>query len=370
MIIEPSYEATVAVINELLARWRSTPMRYPFNRPDAIIPQKIIPGWLRENKQIFANWYVAVCLHMKGRITSLDAFRGHIRVAKKYPEFYIPHRVRWHSDDTLIKILTECRLTSDHRNVIRDWRMNTMHLDTYYHGNAINLLKGLTSWEEAIRRIKNKRTKKERKEAGYAGEGLNGFQEKMVSMLLYFFDWEGWLDPRFPYPSPSDIQNIRAAIAGGALRIIDPDSTRRHDFFTAPWREMVLRYIRERNENPIDVADVLWLFGNLMCGNSPLTETRIDEGINGSGLFDEENLPHHLGVEKFLHPAYRRRLEETCLVCPFRKFCHLVIPAQPYYKKGIVDLRRRIKMEEHIDISQLSEPVYFDKASNLEFKFS
>jgi hypothetical protein len=124
------------------------------------------------------------------------------------------------------------------------------------------------------------------------------------------------------------------------------------------------------NEDPVDVSDALWLFGNLMCGNSPLTETRMDEGINGSGLFDEGSLPHDLGVEKFLHPTYRRRLEETCLICPFRQTCKLVIPAQPYYAKGIVDLRQRIKMEEHIDTLQLSEPVYFDQASNLEFKFN
>lgn len=360
MQIITSYEAVCLVIDELLARWRATPKRFPFNHPEAVIPQTIIPDWLRNNKEIFPNWYLWVDLHMKGRITSLDAFRGHIRIAERHPWFYLPHYMRWEAPARLIEVLEECQMTSDKINVVRDLRINAMHLETYYDGNAINLFKGATSWEEAVRRVKNKRTRRERRAAGHAGEGFYGHQEKMVSMQLYLQDWEGWLRPRFPYPAPSDIHNIRIALAARGIVVTGLNETviRDHETITAPWREVVLRYIKDTKEDPIAVSDVLWLFSKLLCGNSPLTHTSKQERQRDSGMFDASALPHVKDIEQYTHPGYRRALEETCLVCPLLGTCDYAIPARPYYDRGLIELRPRPRVEDVINRRHLREPRY------------
>ena len=360
MEVISSYERVEWLIDMLLARWRSSPKGYPFNRPDAIIPQTIIPDELRRDKKTLANWYLVVDEHMKGRVNSMEAFRGGIRIWQRYPWFYDPKVILWEKPSRMIEILEEC-LPTDKVNVVRDLRINFQHLLTYYDGSALNLIKGLTSYEEALRRILNKRTRGQRKEAGHGGEGLYGHRHKMVSMLLYFYDWEGWLKPRFVYPSPADIHNFRDAIAGKGLEVIGIGKDliiRDYEKISAPWRAMVMQYIKARKEDPVDVADVLWLFSNLMCGNSPLTETSKKERGNGSGMFDQEELPHLNGVQQFLHPKYRRDLEATCLVCPLLDTCDFAIPARPYYDDGKLVLRPRPRIEDHIDRAHLKEPTY------------
>jgi hypothetical protein len=252
------------------------------------------------------------------------------------------------------------------------------HLYTYYDSNARNLFKGVTDWVEAVRRARNKRGTKEIREAGYAGQGLYGHQEKMVSMQLYFQDWEGWLKKRFPYPAPSDLHNKRVAVAGKGLVVqgLAGDNSGEYggvviddEMVAKPWRDSVLRYIIEFKEDPIDVADVLWLFSNLMCGNSPLTATSKNPKTNGSGMFDVEDLPHADGVQKFLHPKFRKDLEATCLICPFLQTCNFAIPARPYYDKGWLVFRPRPKVEDHIDRTHLKEPVFTTPTVSTQHSF-
>ncbi len=351
----------------LLPRWRSTPKGYPFNRPNAIIPQTLIPDWLRRDKKLLSNWYLGVNEHMKGRVDSIDAFRGHLRIVQKYPWFYNAREIMCRKHSEIIEALEDC-ISTDKVNVARDIKINALHLNTYWDGWASNLLSGISNYEEALRRILNKRTKKERRAAGWAGEGLYGHQEKMVSMLLYFWDWEELLSLRFPYPSPSDIQNIRVGIAAKALVLAGLDNNRGRfgEALTASWRELVMKYIVERKADPREVSDVLWLFGKHMCGNSPLTETPQKNKSNGSGMFEADGLPRVYGALQFLHPKYRKDLERTCLICPFKKTCDVAIPARPYYDKGIIELRDRPKVEDHVDLSLIREPKYSTLEPNLE----
>ena len=354
----------------LLPRWRSTPKGYPFNHPNAVIPQTLIPDELRRDKNVLSNWYLYVDEHMKGRVESMEAFRGHLRIFKKYPWFYHPRELIYRKHSEIIEVLEDC-IPTDKVNVARDLKINALQLHTYYDGLASNILKGVTNYDEATRRLLNKRTKSERLAAGFAGEGFYGHQEKMVSMFVYWWDWEDLLNPRFPYPSPSDIQNIRCGI--GAQVLVTKGylgtSNRNRGVLAAAWRKLVMRYVVEHKAGPREVSDVFWLFGNRMCGNSPLTQTPKDEGVNGSGMFDMEDLPHVDGVRKFLHPRYCGALERTCLICPLLKTCNHVIPARLYYSKGKIELRPRPKVEDRLDLSHLREPEYWAEEPNLAFPF-
>ncbi len=347
------------LIDELLARWQATPKRYPFNRPDSIIPQTIIPDGLRQDKRILSNWYIAVDGNMKGRVASLEAFRGHIRIWEKYPWFYDPKFLLWEKPGRIEDIYQEF-LPIDKKINTRALFINYRHLMQYYDSSGINLIKGVKNWDEAVRRILNKRTKKALDGAGYAGQGLFGHQHKMVSMLVYFYDWEKLLKPRFPYPSPADIHNFRVGLTSGGIVVTGAKNgtIRDYEAISAPWRAIVMQYIIECKKDPIDVADVLWLFSNLMCGNSPMTHTPRDPEPATSGMFSQEDLQHHNGVKQFLHGKYRKDLQETCLICPLLDGCGYAIPAQPYYSVGSIVLRPRPRIEDHIDRTHMQEPVY------------
>jgi hypothetical protein len=251
-------------------------------------------------------------------------------------------------------------LPIDKETNVRGLLTNYRLLDVHYNGKALDLIKGMNSYEEAVRRLRNKKTKQERVAAGIAGEGMFGFQHKMVSMLVYFYDWEGWFKKRFIYPSPADIHNFRIGLTSKSLVVEEAvnDTIKDYEGISAPWRKAVVEYLVERGEDPLDVSDVLWLFSNVMCGNSPMTHTPREEQEAGNGMFEEKELPHFDGEIQFLHPSYRRDLEQTCLNCFLLDRCDYAVPARPYYNKGMIVLRRRPKIEMHVDMSKLKEPEY------------
>lgn len=358
MHVSTSEESLFWLIDELLVRWRASPKLYPFNRPDAIIPRNIIPEELRKDKEMLAVWYIAVCNHMKGRVTSLDAFRGNIKIWEKYPWFFIPRQALWESDKRLLDIYDEF-LPIDKKVNVRALKLNYQFLETYYEGKALNLIKGMASYEEAERRIRNKRTKREKDIAGVAGEGLFGFQHKMVSMLVYFYDWERLFKKRFPYPSPADFHNFRIGLASKSLVVTGAkdDTVRDQEKISAPWRAMVFKYIVTRKVDPIDVADVLWLYSSVMCGNSPLTSTRKAE-LNGNGMFEQDHLPHHDDDRRFLRPNYWPALAESCLRCLLLDRCNYAVPSAPYYSAGKIVLRPRLKVEQLLNPKHLGKVSY------------
>jgi hypothetical protein len=207
-------------------------------------------------------------------------------------------------------------------------------------GKTSNIFKGVSSYEEALRRIRNKTrdSKKIREEAdAITGNGLGfmGFQPKMVSMLVYFIDWENLLKEQFIYPTPADFHNFRFGLA---LRIIvlnpQPVNIRSTELISKPWRDLTIRYLEARKGQvtPVELADAIWLFSLESCGNSPLTDYHEREDKNGHGMFDEDHLPHSTKPD-FMAPRFRERLKRTCLGCSLLDICELGIPAGPYYQR-------------------------------------
>ena len=124
-------------------------------------------------------------------------------------------------------------------------------------------------------------------------------------------------------------------------------------------------YIVKRKADPVKVADALWLFSLVMCGNSPLTATQPTEAElkarNGSGMFEADDLPHLIDhPESYLLPRFRRALTLTCLRCPVRNDCTLAIPSGPYYRQGYLALNPRFRVEEHLHTVHPDTPVRTD----------
>lgn len=350
MIIEVDRRIAFEGLDTLLELWKRK--AFPYDQKDAILPQTRLPEALRDNPETLAAFYFYVCIYMRGGIESLQAFRALARMWQDHPEAFDPFLAQWlapaHMEDML-----RAYIGWDARRASINWVENSRRLVRNWDGRPLNLLKGLRSWTEALRRFRNKRTKRDLREAGARGEGFMGFQPKMVSMLVYFCDWEGWLEKRFLYPSPADFHNFRFGLNQGAITLAPwPGEIRTSEALSAPWRAAVLAYLRSRKADPIEVADALWLFSLVLCGNSPVTQTSTSAG---TGFFEADDLPRLVDAQTFRTPRMRLALERTCLRCPVRTRCTLGIPSQPYYRKGILVLRPRPRIEAEYAAMPIAE---------------
>lgn len=350
------------LLDVLLARWKSTPRQYPFNRRDAIIPQNIIPTEIRANKTRLACFYFYTCIYMRGGIESLQVFNALIKMWRIHPELFDPLHAQWWKQSDVQAILKRF-IGWDSKAASVNWIENSKRLVRNWGGDPLELIKGLSKYDEALRRIKNKTTKKELHEAEVKeknGEGFRGFQPKMVSMILYFYDWEGWLKPRFLYPSPADFHNFRFALANRGMEILPfTPVVRTSEKISAPWRTVVMAYMKARKADPVEVSDALWLFSLVMCGNSPVTTTyKVPplERRERPGLFIFGEIQEEWDYGKSVKAKKSLKLQQTCLICPFADTCDYAIPARPYYTKGLLELRLRAKVIEGIGFNHLPDP--------------
>lgn len=332
------------VLDLLLERWQAK--KFPYQKSDAIIPQDIIPDELRKDKKALALFYFYICIYMRGGIKSLQAFNEILRMRSKHPHLFDPHYIHghWVTPEEVQKVL-KVYIGWDSKAASINWVNNSRHLVDHWDGNPLNLIKGLKDYDEAQRRIRNKRTKKELEQAGGAKyAGFRGFQPKMVSMLIYFYDWEGWLRPRFLFPAPADFHNFRLGLNQRAILLPEGvEMVRGIEELSRPWRDALMEYLRSRSADPVELADCIWMFSLVMCGNSPLNSIK-EEGTNGSGMFEISHLPHV--ITEGITLGDQQKLKETCLKCPVRAGCEFTIPSRPYYREGKLLLRPRPKVEE------------------------
>jgi len=356
------------LLDTILPLWRAK--EYPYNRKDAIIPQTLIPSELRAAKQTLACFYFYVCIYMRGGIESKQAFNAFIAIWRAHPGLFDPQEAAEMEPEAIREILISFGLGWDSKNASLNWVENSKRLVRNWGGNPLSLLHNLRSYEEACRRILNKKGHEDAGEthgflddAGKREEGFIGFQYKMVSMLIYFYDWERWLPVRFLYPSPADFHNFRLGIAVGAITIKAPNGKvpRAVEYVSRPWRAAIMRYLSERKADPVEVADALWLYSLVMCGNSPVTITRKDSGEKSEEedapivmLFTESEAPETWDRREW---GYLRReaLKHTCFVCPFALTCRPV-PAYPYYSKGQLVIRKKLPFNATAASELLQKP--------------
>ena len=280
------------LLDELLARRAGN--LFPYTKKDAVIPQTIIPDDLRKDKRVLACFYFYACIYMRGGIESVQAFNALIRMWRKHPYMFDPLEAQW-LEQRKVKALLKRYIGWDSEAASITWLENSRRLVQYWRGDPLMLIKGLRSYDEALRRIRNKTSKIDQRQAGTDGAGFRGFQPKMVSMLLYFYDWEGWLEKRFYYPPPADFHNFRLGFNQGAIVLsVWVETVRVSEKISILWRNATMDYLRARKADPVVVADAIWLFSLVMCGNSPLNRTT---KTNGSGMFAAKDLPHTMTLE-------------------------------------------------------------------------
>ena len=89
----------------IVERWQAKPKMFPFDQKGAIIPQNIIPDWLRTDKEELYNFYFYICLYMRGGIESLQAFKAMIKLRTEKPDVFDPFFAQHLTQDELQPII-------------------------------------------------------------------------------------------------------------------------------------------------------------------------------------------------------------------------------------------------------------------------
>lgn len=350
----------VELLDDLLGRY--TDKKFPYNLKRAVVPQVLIPASLREDKETLARFYFFACLYMRGRIESHTAFRGLIRMWHDQPDVFDPACVQHKEYDKMVALLLKY-MNKDVRATARHWLKNAGRLVRYWDSSVLNVLSRVKNYDDALYYIRNKHGKHPYKnllDYEQKWEGFVGFQHKMVSMLIYFFDWEGWLKQRFIYPSPADFHHYRIFLATGVLVVSNGEKhIRYNDRISAAIRRVVFSFIKSKKADPVEVADTLWLFSYLLCGESPVTATPNMETRAKRAADDpqEELFPNtwKFDLEGFVR-ARSHRYWQTCGICPVRENCTFAVPARLYYDRGIIELRQRPLLGEVVCHSTREKP--------------
>ncbi|MBI4120836.1 MAG: hypothetical protein HY457_01085 [Parcubacteria group bacterium] len=313
---------------------------FPFNLPNAYVPQELIPPTIRNDALTLGRFLFFVCTYMRGGIESHTAFRQLVRMWEAHPELFVPKEAMTMSVDLVTQILREY-IGWDADNAGRFWRMNAERLHRAWGGDPRELVRNLHFYDEAIRRIIYKPSVgKSIASLDPKEDGFIGFQHKMASLLIYFYDWEGWLEPRFLYPSPADFHHYRLFIANEAVvvKMDEGREIRYHEKISSVIRDLTLEYLERTGTDPIHLSDAIWLYSLLLCGESPATVVRgtQKEPLPLFAEGDDGRLGEHMWT-----PQQMRRLARTCGACPLQDTCVHAIPSQPYYRRGTLLLWER-----------------------------
>ena len=310
---------------------------YPYDQPEAVPPQvkENLPSSLEFGSKEHACFLFAACYWMRGGIKSHTAFRQLTRLYKYDPDMFLPEKIRSYSDLKVSPGLKRSYISNlmtvdfsafglgfNAEEISDAWEKNWIKMNKLWGGDPRNILKDVSTYEdayeEACERIQNK-----------GKSGFIGFQEKMVSMLIYFYMDAGILD-RWNFPIPVDFHVLRT-IFSHEIAKVEPWETNGNGFYTKKVldeiRELFKNYCEEHKVDPLILCDAVWLFSGLMC---------IKHMGNKSVIGKRHGRRTEISEIKSWSKSHTRACENTCGSCIIRDTCELCVPSAVYYRGGKV----------------------------------
>ncbi len=322
---------------------------YPYNTKKGQVPQ--IPENLPRNgfaSEVHkASFFFAACYFMRGGVTSDSGVRGLTRMYNEHPEYFEPSVAAELEPQAIREALLKVRLGyNELPNTPRFWVENSKQIVQFWQGDPRRIFDGVGTYDEACARVQNQKTRrKARPKSPYPG--FLGFQEKMVSMLIYFFMDVGLLTP-WHFPLPIDFQVLRFLLEHEIIRVEDlPNGNYYHSEVLAEARALTLWYAQEHNINPLRFCDAVWCYSRAVCEQNPGNETR------GRGRYRKGGLGRKAPIRAAEVVWSRSQLEayeRSCGRCPVEASCKWNIPSGPYYVQGKLIIRgpRRRSPQLHL----------------------
>ncbi len=287
-----------------------------------------------------------VCLYMRGRIKSHQAFNQFKVLYTDFPDFFNPILIQSDPEYYYNELCTQLKkgyLAFSVTDNARFWIENSCELYQYWKGDPRNLFNCLTyknretakGYDLICKNIIRKRIKKNLKTPqlhdhlyeNYQIRGFYGFQEKMVSMLSYFYVDAGIISS-YLFPSPIDFHVSRILIMQDIINVQGIKNGINSPTVLSAGRKITSEYCSKTNVGAVELADVLWLYSQLMCSNSP-DRTRFNKG-ESKGRSTEITISSTIRWTKSNLDNYF----DTCHVCKLKTTCKGYISEMPYYIKG------------------------------------
>jgi hypothetical protein len=316
-----NYEKAEIVLSRLLdAYFRK---EFPFNQPNAVPPQVIahLPHSLEWGSREHSLFLFAVCYWMRGGIQSVTAIKALARLYAMAPGLFLPESVESTETHLLAATFSLVGLGFNAAQIAEMWKDNLKRIAERWGGDPRNIFSGITTYEEACERIQNKGKK-----------GFRGFQEKMVSMLTYFYMDAGVID-RWHFPIPVDFHVLRTVFAHEIV-VAEASEFNGNGFYTKPIlaavRKLFLDYSIAHHTDPIILCEAVWLYSGLMCNQHPGNTSIVGERKGRK----TEIVP----VPRW-SAAQARVYARTCGVCTIQGTCQWCVPSAEYYIGGRITLR-------------------------------
>lgn len=295
---------------------------YPFSLPEAKPPQEGNTPKRFPSRRHHALYLFHACYYMRGTIRSDGAMTSLCALYLKRPDLFLPEHARHLKATELARILREAGLGYLTRQISRGWIRNAERLHRLHRGNPLRIFTGVDTYEEACYRIQNK-----------GRRGFFGFQEKMVSMLIYFLV-DGKLIEDFHFPPPVDFHALRIMFAH---EIAVPDSYDvpiNHRVWLADFRRLLFTYCLKRRVRPNDFCEATWLLSRILCVQHP-GNTAWEDGPRAG-----RSTPIRLNIYEW-NEAERSDYQFSCQQCPIQLSCKRLVPAKFYYIAGDIHASRR-----------------------------
>ncbi len=328
--------------------------RHPFSRYTSIFQAPFEPGDFPADPLLRMNYYLALCLWMKGQIESPVAHYRLSRLAVDRPEIFTPRHWLVDGDARETRVadaVAELKrrglgvgVEKYHRHHLP---FNYRKVATHWDGDPRNLFRfpagtwKFSSFESRVRNLGNLDDEGD-------PNGFFGFQIKMTALLAHFGVVVGAVDPvAMPYPLPVDIHVARVLLNQGVLRVTRADGL---DPGVHGWDlgysrvvragvEASLVFLEKTGENAFDLAEAVWNFGLEMCAPRPSLWRVVDAEGRPTKSDGRRTI---LSCETPLDTEHqRKRHRATCLSCPFLSTCEqrLSVGSKPYFLLGRLSAR-------------------------------
>lgn len=320
------YDQVELVLGKLVCAFENED--YPYSLDSTRVPQdhRHMPQSLEFNTTEHAMFLWTVCYYMRGGIKSDDAVKRLAKIYDNSPELFVADVARTMQPADIAKVLKENSLGFQD-TVGRAWVENADRLQKKWDGDPRNIFNGVASYQESLDRIKN----------DGKGGGFIGFQEKMVSMIIYYLADEG-LIKEFEFPLPVDIHVLRVSIANELVKFqgYSDDENVFSDELLEVVRNLFVDYTRKHNVDMLRLCDAVWLLSQSICGIQPGNITLEPEGRknrNGRSTVLEP-LPIDINNED-----QRIAYHKACGQCPVEDTCKWNVPGKTYYVQGALARR-------------------------------
>lgn len=313
---------------------------FPYNQDSVRLPHdpRHLPESLPRDGKEYANFLWTVCYYMRGGIKSVAAVRALSEVYNQRPELFIP-KIAMHEDpEKIALLLRESGLGYRYTQISEFWVENAKRMNERWDGDPRKIFDGVDTYEQAIERVKNDGN----------GGGFLGFQEKMVSMIIYYLMDEGLID-EYLFPLPVDLHVLRVTIANELVRFEGYQEV--ENLFSKELlqkvRDLYYGYAQRYNVSPLRLCDAVWLLSESLCGKQPGNVTYEPNGRTNRNGRSTVLVAPELDVNNAMQrEAYAR----SCANCPAESTCRWNIPGKIYYVQG--ELKRRGKRLEYPVITQ------------------